>query len=526
MEIIFDFSFLTELFALPPHLILWKLFINGGWLLIVFYIGTYFYTKWIGEKREEFLKNVKYSILAIDVPRENEQGPKAVEQIFAQLAVAESGPKDWKEYYIQGKMKTPVSLEIISMEGYVQFLVRTPEDFKDLAETAIYAQYPNAEITEVEDYATTIPVDFPSEEYDLWGAELVLQKDSPYPIKTYANFEDPQDKDNKFKDPMAAIMEVMNKVGSSENIWMQILIVPASDGWKDKGEKLAKKLLGIDVKSKTTLFDDVIYSPMAFLQWIHEILWGGESSGDKKDSAKQITPGERKVVEAIEEKIAKLGFETKYRIVYWADKDVFFKGRGVAATIGAIKQYSTLNMNGFVPDKGAKTTGDGKVLSGKQSSMAKAFLNRSFEKGASPYVLNTEELATIFHFPMLTVKAPLLQRAEMKSSEAPAVLPTFFGADDEMPSLKEVDFIDDSEEEDDIPQELKDIMNEGGAYIVEKVEVESETGGENIRNVVTIEGDNEDLDNKRKDDIKAESEIYEPIEADNADGPPDNLPTI
>ncbi|MFA7662381.1 MAG: hypothetical protein WCX88_00490 [Patescibacteria group bacterium] len=460
MQIVFDFSFFNGLGDLPPYLIMWKIFISGGWGLLVVMMIQVLYMNWLSDKRREFLKNVEYALLAIDVPKDNEQGPKAVEHIFSLLSAAESGPKKLKEYYIEGKMKVPISLEVVSIEGYIQFLIRVPIDYRDLIEAAIYSQYPSVEITEVEDYATSIPTEFPSEEYDLWGAELVLQKESPYPIKTSVNFEDQTVKDNKFKDPMAAILEVLGKIGHSENIWLQILIVPTGDDWKKEGEKLVKKLLGMS-GSKKNILDKALDLPLRFLYWIHINIWGpGSGLSERKDDLKQVTSGERKIVEAIEEKISKLGFETKFRIVYWADKNVFFKGRGVAATIGAIKQFSTLHLNGFVPDKKAKTgSKKPKKLVKEQMKFAKFFKDRTFDRGARPYILNTEELATVFHFPMINIKAPLLQRAEMKSAEAPATLPINFTDDIPMPVIKEVGFYNE-DKNDEIPEELREIIHE------------------------------------------------------------------
>lgn len=473
MDIVFNVDYFTELLELPIHLAVWEIFIRGGWIVVLVLVVRTIYVNWIAKRRQAFLDSIEYSILAVDVPRENEQGPKAVEQIFAQLNSIESGPGDWREYYIDGIMKTPISLEIISMEGYIQFLIRVPKDYVDLAEAAIYSQYTDAEITEVQDYVEQMPLDYPSEEYELWGTELILQKDSAYPIKTYANFEDPTSEES-FKDPMAAIMEVLSKIGMGEHIWMQILAVPAGDKWAEDARNLVKKMLGIGVESKVTIVDKILEAPLIFLRWVHTNLWGdGDgSSDDSKES--RMSPGEVRAIGAIEDKIAKLGFETKFRIVYWAQQDVFSKGRGVAATIGAIKQFSTLNLNGFVPDKGAKTGGDGKNLFASQRKMAKAYLNRDFYTGSKPFVLNTEEMATIFHFPMFTVKAPLLQRAQMKVSEAPAVLPTESFEEENIPAIQEAGF-EDEEFDDDIPEEMKEILNEDDSYIAQQDSTEEES---------------------------------------------------
>jgi len=38
-------------------------------------------------------------------------------------------------------------------------------------------------------------------------------------------------------------------------------------------------------------------------------------------------------------------------------------------------------------------------------------------------ILNTEELASLWHFPILTVKAPLVKKTEAKKAEPPMSLP-------------------------------------------------------------------------------------------------------
>jgi len=203
MPIVIDLSFINEFLELPPGEMAFTLFIYGGWAILLLFILGFWWTNRLNRVRAQYEKSINYTLLAIDVPKENEQGPKAVEQIFAHLSGVESNPS-WKEKYLQGHRQPCFSLEIISIEGYIQFLIRTPSNFRDLVEAAIYAQYPEAEITEVEDYTKNAPTTFPSEKYDLWGTELILYNKDAYPIKTYPEFEDPTSQE-QFKDPMAAL---------------------------------------------------------------------------------------------------------------------------------------------------------------------------------------------------------------------------------------------------------------------------------------------------------------------------------
>ncbi|MFC1703002.1 hypothetical protein ACFLZO_00880 [Patescibacteria group bacterium] len=59
----------------------------------------------------------------------------------------------------------------------------------------------------------------------------------------------------------------------------------------------------------------------------------------------------------------------------------------------------------------------------KKSNLVRAYKGRS-GIGATPYILNVEELATLFHFPMIDIKAPLVSKTEAKRAEPPAKLPT------------------------------------------------------------------------------------------------------
>ena len=150
MQITIDIGRLYDFFLEPPNKILWFAFKNGGWLVLIIsvFIGAFYF--WLKKRREKYLANIKQQLLAIDIPKDNEQSLVAVEQIFATLAGIKSGPNLYEKYWL-GKTQLSYSLEIISLEGYIQFLIRTPEQFRDLVEAAIYAQYPEAEITEVDE---------------------------------------------------------------------------------------------------------------------------------------------------------------------------------------------------------------------------------------------------------------------------------------------------------------------------------------------------------------------------------------
>ena len=206
------------------------LFINGLWVpILIMAIGTGL-TLWKDRRQTLYhIKNRKFILLAIDVPRDNEHSPYAGENIFAHLHGALPGGNTLYQEWWLGKTPDYFSMELVSIEGYVQFLVYTQEEYRDLVESAFYSQYPDAEITQVEDYVygqngEFKNLRFPSDKYELYGCEFVFAKPDAYPIKLHMDFE--HSLSQEFKDPMASLLETLNKKGPGEQFWLQFVITP------------------------------------------------------------------------------------------------------------------------------------------------------------------------------------------------------------------------------------------------------------------------------------------------------------
>lgn len=432
MEIVIDLDSLLNIALYKgPWYFMWYIFINGGWLPIVFVLIKGFLMVWLDKRQDKYYSQWKFVLLAIDIPKENEQSPKAVEHIFAALAGAHS-KGTFKERWWDGKIQESFSLEIISVEGYVQFLIWTEEKFRDLVEAAIYSQYPDAEITEVEDYTKGFPDRFPDDTYDIWGTEFIYVKNQAYPIRTYPKFEHPLSQE--FKDPMAAFIEVMTKISKGEQIWFQIIVKPTDDNWKNNALKLAEKLAGKSVGDgvRFGFIGDEIKA------WFLE-LWNqitGIFSTHKPSAEAEklpsmmlyLTPGEKTVIEAIEEKVSKIGFLTKIRMIYLARHEVMKKSLAVNGFVGAIKQYNTVNLNALKTDtKKTATTAHyalaKKRIIWKKNKIMKAYKERNGWMGRSPFIMNIEELATLYHFPTSTVRTAMVQTIQAKKGPPSSILP-------------------------------------------------------------------------------------------------------
>lgn len=427
MDIVIDLTGLQEA-ASNPLTLAWFVLSNGGWVL---FLAALLYgggRAFLFSRQEKFLRSINYILLAIDIPKGNEQTPKAVESIFAHLHGIQRGG-NLVDRYFKGYIQPPISLEIIGIEGETQFLIRTPEEYRDLAEAAFYAQYPDAAITEVLDYTESFPNNFQEAGYDLWGAEMVLYNKNPFPIKTYPFFE--HSLSQQFLDPLASLLEIMSRLGPTEQVWLQLVVSPADSAWRKEGEAQVKKALGGAPPPRF-----LATSPGRLATGVYETVTAtllpplpAGTTVTKKEGKKfsELTPGERNTIEAIQMKASKLGWYTKFRVVYVAKKELMNKGRGVSGILGALKQYNTQDLNGFKPSATQKTSADyyfvKRRVAAKQHRILAHFKKRQLRRGGRPFILNNEEVASIFHFPVETVKAPLLQRTEARRGKPPVRLP-------------------------------------------------------------------------------------------------------
>ncbi|MFA6512114.1 MAG: hypothetical protein WCV86_03265 [Patescibacteria group bacterium] len=415
-----------------PFSITWLLIARGGWAFFVVLAAVGAAVIFVRNRQETYRQSIKWVLLAIDIPKDNEQTPKAVEHIFNHLATIKKNG-DLIDRWWKGYTQQPLSFEIVSLGGYVQFIVRVPSKFRDMVEAVFYAQYPNAEITEVEDYVDDIPRRFPDREWDIWGTELKLDNKEYFPIVTYPVFE--HTLTQTFLDPLASLLEILSRLRRGEQFWLQFVIRPPEDEtWRENGLRAIKKLIGAKSSSGgggiLTAGQDIASGTWQTL--IASIIPPDQDSSSSKDSGPEslmqhLPPHERRIVEQIGIKLSKYAYETKIRLVYAAKKKVFQDDRP-ATVIGGMLQYNTLESNGFKTDKKTKTSAkywraDARKTV-KKNKLISAYRDRDMDVGPYPFVLNTEELASIFHFPVMTVKAPLVKKTDAKKSEPPVSLPT------------------------------------------------------------------------------------------------------
>ncbi|MBT6254346.1 hypothetical protein HOI83_03910 [Candidatus Uhrbacteria bacterium] len=443
LQLVVDFSTIQRFLALPADEMFFRIMITVGWIPIAWVLIWGASMIFLGTRQGKFSAKMKKITLAIDVPVMSEQSPKAVENIFAIIKGTKS-VITFKEKWLYGKFLKTTSFEIVSIDGYIQFFMRLDPFYRDLIESAIYSQYPDAEIAEVDDYMTHLPDDFPNDTHELFGGEITLGEGQYLPIKTYEDFEHMASKDQKLKDPLIQLFELMSRFGHGEQFYMHIMLYPDGDlGAVQGGEDFIMKTFGKEPPKKKTRLQKAM-GPIAWIPGevstqVGSLLGGAEAAEAPKDAFKifNMTNQEKGQLDAVAKKLAKPGYPVKIRWGYVARHDVYNKGGRNSLWKGYIALYANQVGNRFKYDPATMPRDDYFWLiweyRRKQRELMSALKGRSFAQGSSPMYLNLEELATLWHFPTIDIKAPLIKKSEAKRGEAPTYLPTAsFGENDEL----------------------------------------------------------------------------------------------
>lgn len=391
------------------------------WLPIFLFL--IFWKYWMIYVRADFLKSHDYKLLEIRLPKEIDKSPKAMETFLKNIFI-KPGETTFINRNWEGKIRPWFSLEIVSLEGNIRFFIWTRGAFQRLVESHLYAQYPNIEIYEVNDY--TDYVDPELKGFSLWGSNFVLTKKDPYPIKTYIDhgLED-ETKEERKVDPLSSLLEYLGSIGKGEQIWIQILFqryrpkknfdikkfVFEETDWRKEAKAEIDKLMMRDPKTK------------------------GPTTEAKTPEGFTLQPmlseGEKQQIKAIDRSLEKPGFDSMIRGIYLAKEDDF-EGTNIPGLIASILGFGSEHLNGFKPD-GYMADYDypwqdftGKKQEKTRKNVLEAYRRRSFIHSPfkeKTFILTSEEIATIFHLPGWIVQPPTLERVPSKKTQPPSDLP-------------------------------------------------------------------------------------------------------
>ncbi len=263
-----------------------------------------------------------------------------------------------------------LSFEIVARDGLVFYYAVVPTVLTEVVRQAIAAAYPSARLEEVSEHNVFSKVGKMS---GTIGGEFTLRKNFAYPIATYMESK---------RDASRALLNALSAATREDGIGIQILIRPANERWAKSAVSVSEKIIEDKDKKKTGL--SVFFSPSEIM----ESLWKPPESDDKKpEDKKPLNSVEQATVDAIQEKTRYPGYEVLIRAVVSSNtaarSQVILKN-----IVAAFALFDSPTFNGF------KFT-----LAKNIEELTSSYIFRFFPQQVNKNILNSVELATIFHLP-------------------------------------------------------------------------------------------------------------------------------
>jgi hypothetical protein len=448
---------------------IWPLIVGTAVIWLPFLIVWLGWGWWLEYVRKLKLTEAKFTMIEIRIPKEVFKSPAAIETILTSMYGDTKPPLftkgidtkwstlitdfgKWYDAVWLGKWPLWWSLEIASIEGNIYFFMRCEPKNRETLENLIYAQFPQAEVTEVDDYTKYVPPFKIGNGWDLRGGEYKLKetfapdpndKDTKIPIdalpmKTYVDYglhEAFQLEEEQKIDPLVPLLQVLGSLGQGEQIWIQYVIEGSWAHFDNPDPAKKKEKPYVTWQDVGRFFVSQLLAKYASV------------------NLKNVPEHEKPRIEATERKLTKYGYDCGIRVMYLGKGDKFKKDKFTEIK-NAFKQFNAPNLNSL---ECINQTDDGfdypwqdykDLKKGtNREKMFKRYVKRDFfyppEAGATlavkkmadkplvnatigkqvTSVLSTEELATLFHFPGTVAQTSALGRIDAQKAEPPANLP-------------------------------------------------------------------------------------------------------
>lgn len=280
-----------------------------------------------------------------------------------------------------------VSFEIVAHEGLVHYYAVVPVSLIDVIRQSVAAAYPAARLEEVSERNIFNPAGRMSATI---GGEFTLKKDFAYPIATYQESK---------RDATRALLNALSGATREDGVGIQILIRPAEDGWAKAAQSVSESIRKDKGKKSTST---------TVMTGLVEALWKPPESQEVKAEDKQLSSTEQSAIEAINDKTRYPAYETLIRVV--ASSNTAARSQALMNNVvAAFSLFDSAQNNGFKF-----------AVSKNIEEFVTAYIFRFFPQEVTQNILNTVELATIFHLPnQQTIPTSQVQRQAIKQVDGP-----------------------------------------------------------------------------------------------------------
>ena len=325
----------------------------------------------------------------------------AMEQLLSSLAVLKPTGNFLKKLFFE---PPSIVFEITnpSSSEEIFFYLSIPKRHRESAEKQIHSFFPHAVIEQIPDYTIFSPGSFTA------VAILELKSTHALPLKTYRTLD---------IDPLNEISNALSKLETvSEGAAIQILLSHTDSQWRSEGRVLAQKMQEgkrlKDAQSSGTFVKDV---GKGVGKEMTSMLFRTPNTAKKTDAEEKkvvsLTPEEQELVKSIDSKASKTAFRVNIRLLSSAATEE--RAEAILAHMeNAFAQFENPEVNSFRVKKRIKD---------KVAVYDYIFRNVDDEQAM---ILNVEELASIFHFPISTTETPKIKWLKAGAAPPPVNIPT------------------------------------------------------------------------------------------------------
>lgn len=376
-------------------------------LLIALFFGLMFFRK-IVQKIIQRGKYAERSIFLVRLPKEKPKDQKqeaSVQQLHEEIAKAETifasiGGLRAQRGFVQWFLgrNDHFSFEIVADQKKIGFYVVAPKQMSRYIEQQIHSYYPEAEIEEVNDYNIFHPRGI------VVAGFLKTRRNFIFPLKTYNKME---------TDPMNSLINVISKLDEHEGMAIQYIVRSAKAGWHRKAANVVKEVNKNKTLSEALKLNYITKALEMLGSLAKSIKPPTESEKQKQlQNLKKLSAMEEEMLKNIEQKNSKAGLDVNLRIIV-SVKDKIKANRYLDNIASAFTQYNHYEYGNSFKHR---------ISRRREKKIINDFIYRCFSNRIR-FLLNTEELASMFHFPLPNTETPNILWLTAKHATAPANIP-------------------------------------------------------------------------------------------------------
>lgn len=369
-------------------------------LIIIATIALLFFFWWQYRKNIAKRRSKEMAFLRVVMARkdsDSDEKKETIRDFKEQISLMEQLLSNLKSLYRGNFVGWLLGQEYISFEytahaNEIYFYLVVPRKSKLLVEKQIIGFYPDCLIEE------TSEINIFENRKSVLGEAMILKKGDEFPIRTYQKLE---------SDSMNAILSALGRLSENTSATIQILLKPEDDNWQNRIKKMIRKEEKNPGKRRY-----ISFNPLVWMRGFLEIFFQDPEEKNKKDEPEIDEKDPIDDEGLMKEKVKKTGFLVMVRVIVTADDDAIANAE-LRNIISSFSQFASPAYNRFRPMRHKSL-----------SVLIQYFILRQFAWWQKNFLLNIEEIATLFHFPHSKYnKQPEIKWQHFRVVKAPTNIP-------------------------------------------------------------------------------------------------------